>query len=313
MQARVRAAQITSAVALPADCFWRAALPAALRLGSRHWTQVSCSWTLDFTFTGCPGFLIPLVPQPYSATDHTKYGKGASKCPADGYCINCMPLKVLTQRLTLAVGWLAALSRALLRPAGHPSLLFCVPQPCNPLLSASPFPLPHPAAGQGRVLAGAQPHPLLPLLLRQAGRPLGAGHDERVRGLLGVLVMRVCVVVVVVCGKGAGLGGGQALWRARRPAAAIPAAATCCALILVGALARRGSMCSARRVVAVTSSTGVLLPPSAAPRIFHRGPITCSMATVEVFDYGGWLVDGCVWWCGVWGLGGRATGWWSMW
>ncbi|KAI3425307.1 hypothetical protein D9Q98_009072 [Chlorella vulgaris] len=31
--------------------------------------------------------------QPYSATDHTVYGKGAERCPADGYCTNCMPLK----------------------------------------------------------------------------------------------------------------------------------------------------------------------------------------------------------------------------
>jgi hypothetical protein len=31
---------------------------------------------------------------PYSATDHTKYGKKAKKCPAEGYCMNCMPLKV---------------------------------------------------------------------------------------------------------------------------------------------------------------------------------------------------------------------------
>lgn len=29
-----------------------------------------------------------------SATDHTVYGKGAERCPADGYCTNCMPLKV---------------------------------------------------------------------------------------------------------------------------------------------------------------------------------------------------------------------------
>jgi hypothetical protein len=32
--------------------------------------------------------------QPYSATDHTKYGKHARKCPGDAYCTNCMPLKV---------------------------------------------------------------------------------------------------------------------------------------------------------------------------------------------------------------------------
>lgn len=32
--------------------------------------------------------------QPYSATDHTKYGKHAKKCPASAYCTNCMPLKV---------------------------------------------------------------------------------------------------------------------------------------------------------------------------------------------------------------------------
>jgi len=31
---------------------------------------------------------------PYSATDHTQYGdKDLKKCPADGYCRNCMPLK----------------------------------------------------------------------------------------------------------------------------------------------------------------------------------------------------------------------------
>lgn len=29
---------------------------------------------------------------PYSATDHTKYGKHATKCPAAGYCTNCMPI-----------------------------------------------------------------------------------------------------------------------------------------------------------------------------------------------------------------------------
>lgn len=30
---------------------------------------------------------------PYSATDHTKYGKHAKKCPAEGYCTNCMTIK----------------------------------------------------------------------------------------------------------------------------------------------------------------------------------------------------------------------------
>lgn len=29
---------------------------------------------------------------PYSATDHTKYGKHAKKCPSSGYCTNCMPI-----------------------------------------------------------------------------------------------------------------------------------------------------------------------------------------------------------------------------
>ena len=29
---------------------------------------------------------------PYGATDHTKYGKHATKCPAEGYCVNCMPI-----------------------------------------------------------------------------------------------------------------------------------------------------------------------------------------------------------------------------
>jgi hypothetical protein len=29
---------------------------------------------------------------PYSATDHTKYGKRATRCPAEGYCTNCMPI-----------------------------------------------------------------------------------------------------------------------------------------------------------------------------------------------------------------------------
>jgi hypothetical protein len=29
---------------------------------------------------------------PYSATDHTKYGKHATKCPAGGYCTNCMTI-----------------------------------------------------------------------------------------------------------------------------------------------------------------------------------------------------------------------------
>jgi hypothetical protein len=28
----------------------------------------------------------------YSATDHTKYGKKATRCPAIGYCMNCMPI-----------------------------------------------------------------------------------------------------------------------------------------------------------------------------------------------------------------------------
>lgn len=30
--------------------------------------------------------------QPYTATDHTKYGKKATKCPAGGYCSNCMTI-----------------------------------------------------------------------------------------------------------------------------------------------------------------------------------------------------------------------------
>ena len=29
---------------------------------------------------------------PYSATDHTKFGKHAKRCPAIGYCMNCMPI-----------------------------------------------------------------------------------------------------------------------------------------------------------------------------------------------------------------------------
>ena len=29
---------------------------------------------------------------PYSATDHTKYGRHATRCPAEGYCTNCMPI-----------------------------------------------------------------------------------------------------------------------------------------------------------------------------------------------------------------------------
>jgi len=29
---------------------------------------------------------------PYSASDHTKYGKHAKHCPASGYCTNCMPI-----------------------------------------------------------------------------------------------------------------------------------------------------------------------------------------------------------------------------
>lgn len=31
---------------------------------------------------------------PYAATDYTVYGKHAKECPADGYCMNCMPIKV---------------------------------------------------------------------------------------------------------------------------------------------------------------------------------------------------------------------------
>lgn len=30
---------------------------------------------------------------PYAATDYKKYGKHAKECPADGYCMNCMPLE----------------------------------------------------------------------------------------------------------------------------------------------------------------------------------------------------------------------------
>jgi hypothetical protein len=41
-----------------------------------------------------PALHTPALPQPYSATDHTKYGKKAKKCPAEGYCVNCMPLQV---------------------------------------------------------------------------------------------------------------------------------------------------------------------------------------------------------------------------
>jgi hypothetical protein len=29
---------------------------------------------------------------PYGATDHTKYGKHAKRCPSEGYCTNCMPI-----------------------------------------------------------------------------------------------------------------------------------------------------------------------------------------------------------------------------
>ena len=31
--------------------------------------------------------------QVYAASDYTKYGKKAKECPAEGYCMNCMPLK----------------------------------------------------------------------------------------------------------------------------------------------------------------------------------------------------------------------------
>lgn len=36
--------------------------------------------TLTLPFHSCP------------ATDHTKYGKHAKRCPASGYCTNCMPI-----------------------------------------------------------------------------------------------------------------------------------------------------------------------------------------------------------------------------
>ena len=47
------------------------------------------------SFCFCSASLLSCV-QPYSATDHTKYGKAAAgkKCPAEGYCMNCMPIKV---------------------------------------------------------------------------------------------------------------------------------------------------------------------------------------------------------------------------
>lgn len=43
--------------------------------------------------------------QPYSATDHTKYGRHARKCPGDAYCTNCMPLKVRSAGFLLDAGW----------------------------------------------------------------------------------------------------------------------------------------------------------------------------------------------------------------
>ncbi len=42
--------------------------------------------------------------QIYSATDYTKYGKHAKKCPADGYCMNCMPLKVRSRGVGIELG-----------------------------------------------------------------------------------------------------------------------------------------------------------------------------------------------------------------
>jgi cathepsin X len=41
---------------------------------------------------------------PYNATDHTKYGKHAKRCPAEGYCMNCMPIKVRGRRGVLLCG-----------------------------------------------------------------------------------------------------------------------------------------------------------------------------------------------------------------
>ena len=52
----------------------------------------------------CVSALLPLFDtacvQPYSATDHTKYGgkTAGKKCPAEGYCMNCMPIKVRVLR-----------------------------------------------------------------------------------------------------------------------------------------------------------------------------------------------------------------------
>lgn len=147
--------------------------------------------------------------QPYSATDHTKYGKGAKKCPADGYCTNCMPLKVgrsagagVRQRLSCLTlprldgrtdaAWArlpgpspagaAAVCQRLLQPlpAAAPRPAPSAPRGSRSTRRGPPVPprLPALPTGQGHVLACAHPHPLLPFLLRQSGGARGGGDDE---------------------------------------------------------------------------------------------------------------------------------------
>lgn len=57
---------------------------------------------------------------PYSATDHRKYGKKAEKCPASGYCTNCMPIKVRErsgESRAVGAGPIAPLEPGCRRPA----------------------------------------------------------------------------------------------------------------------------------------------------------------------------------------------------
>ena len=157
--------------------------------------------------------------QPYSATDHTKYGKHARKCPASAYCTNCMPLKA--------------------RAAAAAAAAACVPKPCmggrtgGPPVQPCAAPVARPArragdtppagarlhpqtqsvamhplpAGGGHVLAGAHPHPLLPGCLRQGETWLLGEPHPRAPPTLGrgwVLVARVRASAAAQLAGGAG-------------------------------------------------------------------------------------------------------------
>lgn len=176
------------------------------------------------------------APQPYSATDHTKYGKHAKKCPASAYCTNCMPLKVRPTFQLRVEPWLS--TAALWHPAAFMRSAFALVGRCGTIASVPTLvslcnPPPHRPSGGRHLLACADSHSLLPVFIWQGG----------------------------LC--------------------ALPCICACCAS--AGLLNLHAYLvCSCLCVLQVEAPGQEAM----MSEILARGPVTCGMATAELFDYG---------------------------